>query len=358
MKFILIYTVALNFFALTVMTQAPPPPPPPLIYKAPEKSDFKEFVSEDKTFEIVFPGVPKITKQEISNGVVTSYRVYRQGSNSIVNTVDYNFDLENQREKVYQTVKNNLTKIPKAVIETERDIKIDGITGKEYGISYDLQFQKLVILIVGRRVYELKSDVTNWHILSRYNKEKVADFENETKRFFASFNSIQTPKIAEIPIPNEFYGETTETSYKNSFFDFSLNIPKGWIRFDPKTIEAGREVGLEMLKTDKEKINQAFQNVANKESVIFVVSQTNDSKGENANFGIGVLKQSTDQITSEKVAIASKDLFLTSPKITLTKDVQKTVLNGIEFTTFSIQTDLTDKLLTKNFLLLCVKNIQ
>ncbi len=48
------YLVGLMFIlgicGASIFAQPPPPPPAPLIYKAPEKSDLKEFVDEDKTF--------------------------------------------------------------------------------------------------------------------------------------------------------------------------------------------------------------------------------------------------------------------------------------------------------------------
>lgn len=319
----------------TVFAQSPPPAP--LIYKAPEKSDLKEFTAEDKTFQITFPGVPKITEQEIPNGKVTNYRVYRQGSNSIVNTIDYEFELKDAG-KIYEVVKTNLLKLPKLTVEAERDIKIDGvIVGKEFDVLQDYHFQKVRILIVGKRIYEIKSDVTNWHILSKYNKDKVTDFENETERFFASFKSLKSTESVVVPIPGDFLGVATDTDYTNTFFNFSVNFPKDWSSLDKSEIDVSKAVGLEVLKTEKEKVNKAFEESTKKEVVIFLIMPKNEISEKGASFGIGVLKQPNSQITSEMVAVATKNFFLTNSNFKLLKDIQKIELNGTEFSTFTLQ---------------------
>jgi hypothetical protein len=164
-----------------------PPPPPPLIYKAPQKSEFKEFVSDDKTFQVTFPGVPKVTKQEMINASIISYRVYRQGSNSIADTIDFNSNLENNKEKFYEIIKGNLLKMSKSKIEAEKDFQINGKSGKEFDVLYDYQYQKIRILVVGKRVYEIRSDVTNWHIIGDKTKK---EFFDETERFFNSFRFL------------------------------------------------------------------------------------------------------------------------------------------------------------------------
>jgi len=335
-----------NICGLSALAQ-PPPPPPPLIYKAPEKSDLKEFVSEDKTFQITFPGVPQKTRQEIENGTVTSYQVYRQGSNSIVNAVDFSIDLEINKEKIYGIIKNNLLKIPKSTIEAERMIVIDGKAGKEFDVLQDYHYSKVRIFIIGKRIYEIRSDVTNWHILSKYNTDKITEFKKETERFFESFKLNKSPENSAASIPSDFLGAATETSYKNTFFNFSLSFSKEWSRLTDMEIDASKNVGLEVLKTDKEKINEAFEDAVKKETIIFLLTEKNNNLGKNANLGIGVLKQPSYQINSEMAAVATKNFFLTNPKFTLLKDVQKTKLGGIEFSTFTIKSSVKEEIINQ-----------
>ena len=340
MKKFINWILVLSFCGSTVFAQKKPPPPPPpapLTYKAPEEKDLKEFVSADKTFQITFPGVPQISRQEIPNGIITSYRVYRHGANSIVNTIDYNFELENSREKIYETIRANLLKIPKSKIEAEKEININGTKGMEFEVLQDYQFQKIRIMIVGKRVYEVKNDVTNWHILSNYNSEKTVEFGIETERFFASFKSLKSPESIIVPIPKDFLGTATDTGYKNTFFNFSLNFPKSWSHLNTAEIDASKKVGLEMLKTEQEKINKAFEDSTKREVVVFMIIQKNNGLEKGAGLGIGVLKQPSSQVSAELVAIATKNFFLTNSNFELSKDIKKEHLNGTAFSTFIIK---------------------
>lgn len=334
MKYLFSLAFFFNIFSVAVFSQAPPPPKP-LIYKAPLNSDLKEFVSEDKTFQITFPGTPLASQQEIDNGKVVSYRVYRQGSNSVVNVVNYNFELAD-KEKTYEAIKANVLKIPKSTVEAEKEVEINGLKAKEYDVSVDYHFLKIRVFIVGNRIYELRSDVTNWHILSKHSQEKVLEFKNETERFFNSFKVLKSPEIPPVEVPADFLGIGTKNEYKNTFFDFSLSFSSDWKQVDDSLIETSRQVGLEMLKSEKEKVNKAFEASSKNEVVIFLLVKQKGEAMQGPNLGIGVLKQSSSKITSQMVAVVTKNFFLTNEKIKLTKDVEKVQINGTEFSTFSI----------------------
>ncbi len=315
---------------------APPPPPPaPLIYKAPEKSDFKDFVSEDGTFQITFPGVPKLTKQELENGILTNYRVYRQGSNSIVNTIDFIFDVETNKEKIYENYKINLLKTPKTTVEAERDFQIEGKTGKEFDVRLDFYYQKIRIFVVGTRVYEIKSDATNWHIINDATKKQ---FFSETDRFFNSFKSLKTPEKVVLAAPESFLGEAKDGFYKNTFFNFSFNFPKEWYLLNEAETNTAKIMGLDALKTEREKVNRAFAEATQKETLIFGIRRGIPGSGENSNLLIGVLKQPSKEATAEAVAITTRNFFLTNPKIKLAEDVRIIRSNGTTFATFTIET--------------------
>ncbi len=242
----------------------------------------------------------------------------------------------NDAAKVYEVVKTNLLKLPKSTIEAEKDIEISGIAGKEFDVLQDYDFQKVRILIVGRRIYEIKSDVTNWHILTKSYPGKVADFKSETERFFASFKPLKFPEIVVVPIPDDFLGTATDSAYKNTFFYFSLSFPQDWEKLNKSEIEGFKSIGLESLKTEKEKTNKAFEEAASKEVVIFLITPKKDILKKGSSFGIGVLKQPNSQITPEKVAIATKNFFLTNPNFNLLEDIQNLNIGGAQFSTFTL----------------------
>lgn len=321
---------------LTILGDKSVPPPAPLIYKAPEQKDLRDFVFEDKTFQATFPDIPAVRKQNVENGAITSYRTYRQGSFSIVNTIDLIVDAENNREKIYENVRNSFSKTPKTTVEAEREFSVDGRTGKEFDVLQDFLYFKVRVLIVGARVYEIRNTVTNWHIIGEATKKR---FFAETERFFNSFKHLKSPEKTELPAPEGFLGEVVDQTYKNNFFKFSFDFPKSWYRLDKAEINLAKNVGLDALRTDKDKVNQAFAESSQKETVVFGISQSAFGNGRNSSFLVGVLKQPNSQITPEMIGTATKNFFLTNPKFTLIEDVKSIKLNGASFSIFTLKSD-------------------
>ena len=189
MKFILSVVFTLNILGLVVTAQSPPPPPPPpLIYKAPEKTILQEFVSSNKDFKAIFPGTPQIKEEKLENGSFTMYRIYRQGSNSIVNVSESVTDIEKQKDKVYEMARANFLKEPRTKIESEKDVSNSGITGKEFSVTDNFTYRKVRFFITGKKVYEIINDVTNWHVIGEKTKKEYFD---ETDRFFDSFKILK-----------------------------------------------------------------------------------------------------------------------------------------------------------------------
>lgn len=323
--------------------------PPPIIYKAPEKVEIREFFADDRSFQAAFPGVPNVSRQELENGSFTNFRVYRAGSNSVVNISVFNFDLETDRDKIYEFVRGNFLKTPNSRIETEKDISIGGKPAKEFEILRALQFQKTRILVSGSRVFEMTSDVTNWHLLSNLTKK---EFFDETERFFSSFKLGAGTPGAGNQAPSDFLGFVENNVYKNSFFDFSVTFPADWHRLDEMEIQTGRKKGLELLKSVEEKINRAFERSTKQEVVIFAASQRNFGNQKGTNLFIGVLKQPAAATTAEMVAAATKNTILLNPKFKLVQDVKPVELNGTRFANFLLETTVNERTFNQKVLII------
>ena len=137
MKKFLILIFILNIFKINVLAQKMPPPPPPLIYNSPAKSDLKEFIPEDKSFQITFSGIPTKTEKEVEKNLITTYKVYRQGSNSLVNVIEFEDNVEDIKDKIYELARNSYLKQPKSKIEAEKDIQLDGRPAKVFEVLRD-----------------------------------------------------------------------------------------------------------------------------------------------------------------------------------------------------------------------------
>lgn len=169
--------------------ELPPPPsrrnpPPPLIYTAPLYEEIEEFSSLDKSFIASFPGKPKVEERDLGAAKTATYRVYRKGSNSTVNITEYREDLSSRTDEAFKLIREGIRNTPRSRIEAETEIELDGRKGKEFRIDLTMQYRIVRIFIVGKRVFEIQSDVTNWHIIGEKTKE---EWRKETDRFFSSF---------------------------------------------------------------------------------------------------------------------------------------------------------------------------
>ena len=164
--------------------QGPPaPPPPPLIYSPPTSSEIADFTPESKLFSARFPGKPSERRQNVNDAVVITYRVYRKGSNSVVGITETTMLLANRTEDAFRQIKESIEQHG-GKIEKESEAVTSGWKGKEFGFQQDLSYRRLRVFIVGARIFEIQSDVTNWHIIG----DKVkAEWNKETDWFFESF---------------------------------------------------------------------------------------------------------------------------------------------------------------------------
>ena len=75
----------------------------------------------------------------------------------------------------------------KAKITEEKDIQLGNYKGKEFSYELGLEYHKVRFVFVKERIYQISTFVTNWHMLKNMTQPKAAEFENEAKRFFDSF---------------------------------------------------------------------------------------------------------------------------------------------------------------------------
>ncbi len=160
----------------------PAPPPAPLIYSAPSKSELEVFTPDSKFFSAEFPGSPSERKQTVGEAVTLTYRTYRKGSNSVVAVTETSVRLANRIEEAYQLIREAILK-QGGKIEEESEVSVSAWPGREFQVLQNYTYRRFRVFVVNSRVFEIQSDVTNWHIIS----DKVkAEWHKDTDRFFAS----------------------------------------------------------------------------------------------------------------------------------------------------------------------------
>lgn len=313
-----------------------PPPPAPLIYTAPQKDELKTFVADDESFELTFPGAAKTEIKAIENGELHSHFVYRKGSNAVLNLYEFAFDIENQRQTVFENIKANLLKNTDLKIEAERDIEFAGIKGREFDARVGMQFIKFRVLVSGSRIYEMSKDVTNWHIIGENTKKAFSD---EAVRFFDSLKIRGNDDAKQKNAPEGFFGKFENAVYRNEFFGFSMTVPGSWVVPGDEEIERAKTAGLDMLKSEKARVNENFSEAVKNEIIVFA-AQPQQIGGDNpVSLSVGITKQPSRLTRAENVAAMSRDFLLTNPKITLFEDLKTIEINGTTFATFTIKTE-------------------
>ena len=193
------FLVALSWVCAFVATAQvpPPPPPPPLIYSPPDAKEIREFSDAESKFRVSFPGVPE--KETSLGGKVpeVSYKMKRKGSNSSVTVLTFPTSMEPHREKLYESYRKDLAELTAkgpsgipanvSVVSFDRELTVNGVKGREFGYESDFHFTHVAIFVRGNLFFEVKTDVTNWHILKHHYPEIVKAFDNEASRFIGSF---------------------------------------------------------------------------------------------------------------------------------------------------------------------------
>lgn len=341
MKYLSASLLILAFGTIPVFSQKTSrQPPAPLIYQAPGKNELKEFTSAEMNFSAVFPGVPKVEKRDMGQAQVSIFSVARPGSATTVTVFEFKSDLEDSRERTFELFKTSLINSTKLKMEAERDLQFAGNAAKEFDFSEEIKFYKIRILVSGKRIYELKTDVTNWHILTKYNQARVADFENEKERFFESFKFLEIPKKE--PVPLNFLGIVNETGYVNKFFGFSLEFPENWEVDDPLASEAEINAGIEALKINQEKFDRMLAEAAKMEVIIFGASSGKSEALNCENFLVGVLKLPDPEIDPAALLKNTGDFFVKNPKIKIFEEIKTIEINGVRFASMTLETTIED----------------
>lgn len=186
MRILLFAFPLIAIIGLSTELQAQNSPPPPLIWTPPDSSEVTKYVSSTHGFSIDFIGTPAVAE---NRGVLSFYTVRRKGSLMSVRVVHFT------KEDLEKMTNLEIIQEIKAVYGTSHGFEILKLTKEqdqaiEFSSSNKYTFRRVKAEIRGDKLYELYIDVTNWHILQDYYKDRVDAFNREADRFFDSFRFL------------------------------------------------------------------------------------------------------------------------------------------------------------------------
>lgn len=180
-------------FCFMCFAQEPLPPPPPLIYAPPDVGEIKELVASECGYAISFAGSIEVRKKPNDPEFGCSGLSHsRKGSLATFRMIRFSKDdlAKHPPEEVFSMIKEAYRFKSRNESSSEKEIKVDGIDGKEFSFSDNIRYRRVLAFIKDRTLYELYIDVTNWHILNAHHPEIAAAFEREADRFFKSFRFL------------------------------------------------------------------------------------------------------------------------------------------------------------------------
>lgn len=146
-------------FPPILQSQPPPPPPPP-------KIEWKELVSDEGRFSVLFPGIPKQSLREVDtpNGKAKSpkFDVFLPDGIFSVRYGDLPFEPNvnpNDLKSYYDSIRSDTLKAQPATLISERDVWINGKLGRELVVELDGTYSMYRFILNGKRIYQANTVV-------------------------------------------------------------------------------------------------------------------------------------------------------------------------------------------------------
>lgn len=163
--------------------------PPPV--KKEKEIEWKEFVSEEGRFKIVFPGIPRqsFKENDTPNGKVKTtifdlplkgdYFEVRYGDFPAEPDVDYN-----NLKPYYDFIRDNTLKLQSSTLLNEQDVFLNGKLGRELVTNFNGTYIRHRLFLVGRRMYQTSTRVEISH------KDNL-EIQERSNKFIDSFQIME-----------------------------------------------------------------------------------------------------------------------------------------------------------------------
>lgn len=151
------------------------------------RPDWKEFVSTDEKFRVLFPKEPKRLTAQTINEVGPKVESIRYETvlgqvNYVVFYADFSKIeiLQNDPGISYELIRNNLAQQMKAEVLREKEIRVGGLIGREFAMSKENDLILMRLVWNKKEQYQL---ITSTSLTDKH----FSEFEGLSQKFFESF---------------------------------------------------------------------------------------------------------------------------------------------------------------------------
>lgn len=137
-----------------------------------------------------------------------------------------------------------------------------------------------------------------------------------------AFSMSAFSQVKTVPLPTDIRGLVDGDAYRNSFFGFELDLPKGWLALGQEDQATAKDIGTDALKSEDPSYAKTIQNAVDAELVVLTYAKKPLGAMGNSTLAIGILKQPSNRVTPRMVVEGTKSLLLHSSANKLVRDVQ------------------------------------
>ena len=326
----------LDSFALT---GAPPKRSTPPDYEA----AWRELVSKEAEFKIVFPGVPArrlVPRDKKPGEKMLFYTVFHAGGEFDVAVSDYPYVVEDldALNSAYDQFLGYFQEKPGQKIESSREVTAGKHIGREVSVK-DTEKEAWIrarVFVIGKRLYQL--------IAISPSEQSSEFYEKNARRFFDSFQFTGAqPSITEIaarPLPQNIRGEIgIDAVYRNEYFDFSMAFPEDWQELNPDEMALAAEAGKTVFGGADAKQNARIDASLRRTISLVAISKLTFGLPQNAMLWVSADKTTNPTQTLRQIAELNQKTLQERMKTgaNVTRPAYETKIGGENFSALEVE---------------------
>lgn len=322
--------------------------PPPAVES--NAQAWKTSLSEGGGFTVLMPGQPAKEGHVVQTdaGPLPSFSLtLKTGmADYIVVYTDFpkTFADSNLLKSAYDSGRDNLLKSSSLTLVNERDISIDGYTGRQIAAEGKGRLLNDRIVAVGKRLYQVMIITRDYRSGSPAG---VKLYETNINKFLDSFKLVNpeaagnrqpVAKAAGLAVVD--LGRVENSVYINNYFSFKTTLPAGWQVLEREVSDATLEVGRELVKGSDAQTNAAIDKSVARTLVLFILSKfpPGTPNVTHAMLQCGAERISNSQMTSSMYMESNKRLlFGSSLSYKLTRDIYPQTIAGLSFSAMDVE---------------------
>lgn len=338
---ILLFVVGLAFtFCGTSLAQKRP-----LVKKNPvtivrvnnyDEDGWQKFQSVEGKFTVLLPFQPERTVTDLATPIgvkkIITYTAKSAKESLVIGFLDYKTPINDAKTLglLYDGWENGVRNVLPGLRTSLKDTTFDGRLARE--MVYESENAKVIarVFFSGGKFFQMA--------VFNFDKLNEIIYKNPDNLFNNKFfDSVRIDKPIVQNANTDFYGTVENGVYRNTYFKFSLTLPKGWKvaeRQDSDLIinnDSGNNKNL------KKNAKQSLEDSKQRTKILFTATKNEIGAVENAVFLAGAEINTTPKADLIDIALATENNFKKNLGYTISKSMRPVKLGNVDFMVIEMQ---------------------